>query len=153
MRDVSVEVARFKWLVVSAVIFLISACVSWGELVFLVFSRTTQAEVTRVYQVTLYGRGGSERRMTRVEYAFTEPDGTKRDGYDTVPTDWEVPAAGPVSVRYTPGADGSTRLAGHVNWLPVGVVVVSLGAMAVFVAILWREAIQANREWERRKRW
>jgi flagellar basal body-associated protein FliL len=155
MTYLSTEAGLLKLLIVAIVVFLISACFSWSELVFLAFSRPAEAEVTKVAQVRdpnwLIRRGN--RAVTQVEFTFTESDGTQRKGSDILPRDWDGPRQGPIAIRYIPGKDGSTRLAGHVKWTPLVIVVVTIGVMGVFVFFLWKEAKEANREWKRRKRW
>jgi hypothetical protein len=141
------ELARAKWLLISAAIFLISGCISWGELVYLVAGRDTQADLDKAYEVTRGGRFGlGGRQRLTVDFSFTEPDGTRRTGTDTVRTDWPLPAGGKVPVRYTAGANGSSRLAGHVNWVGLTFFGLSVAAIGMLGVQLWREASDATRE-------
>ncbi len=137
------EIARAKWLLISAVIFLVSGCVSWGELVYLVAGHDAQADVVKAYEVTRGRLSRKQQRLT-VDFSFTEPNGTRRTGTDTVPTDWPLPVGGKVPVRYTAGADGSSRLAGHVNWVGLTFFGLSVAAIGVFGFRLWREASEAT---------
>jgi hypothetical protein len=144
--DADNEIARAKWLLFSGLLFVVSCFICYDELVYVLKGRETQATVTKAYEVTRRGRFGLSRgtRLT-VEYAFTEPDGTRRSDSDTVDPDWDLPSTGTVRVRYTPGASGRSRLAGHVNWGGIGIFVVSLGVMGYFGFRLWREAAEAMR--------
>jgi hypothetical protein len=147
------ELARAKWLLISAGIFLVSGCVSWTELVYLVAGRDAQADVVKAYEVTRGGRFGlGGRQRLAVDFSFAEPDGTRRTGTDTVPIDWPVPAGGKVPVRYTAGADGNSRLAGHVNWVGLALFGLSVAAMGVFGFRLWREASEATRDRKPRRK-
>jgi hypothetical protein len=145
--DTENELARAKWLLISVAVFLFSAWISWGELLYLIVGRDAQADVVKAYEVTRGGRfgvGGRQRLV--VDYSFTEPGGTHRTGTDTVPPDWPIPQGGKVPVRYTAGADGNSRLAGHVNWIGIVLFGLSVGAVGVFGYRLWREASEAYRE-------
>lgn len=145
--DSDSELARAKWLLIAGAIFLVSGCVSWGEVVYLLFGRDAQADVTKAYEVTRRGRFGvGGRTRLTVEYSFSEPDGTRRTGTDTVPTDWFDQPGGKVEVRYTAGANGSSRLAGHVNWVGLGFFGLSVGLLGFFGFRLWREASDATRD-------
>ena len=73
------ELARAKWLLLSIGLFLITGCMSWGEFMYLVAGNDAQAEVVKAFETTRRGRT----RLT-VEYTFSEPDGTRRKGTDTV---------------------------------------------------------------------
>ncbi len=140
------ETARAKWLAGAAIISLLSGCFSWGELVYLLFGRDAQADVTKALLVTRGGRlGVGGREMLVIEYEFTEPDGIKRGGTDTVPPDWPPPVNGKVPVRYTAGEKGHSRLAGHVSWVALTLFALAAGGVAVFGYRLMREANDATR--------
>ncbi|MBX7105945.1 MAG: hypothetical protein K1X57_17820 [Gemmataceae bacterium] len=141
------EIARAKWLLISAAIFLLSGCISWGELMYLVAGRDAQADVVKAYEVTRGGRFGlgGHQRLT-VEFAFIEPDGTRRIGTDTVPPDWPLATGAKVPVRYTAGAEGRSRLADHANWIGLAVFGVSLASISIFGVRLWREALAETRD-------
>ncbi|WP_020472813.1 hypothetical protein [Zavarzinella formosa] len=139
------ETARAKWLLGAAVVFLASGCVSWNELIYLLGGRNTQANVEKVFEINRRGRFGlGGGRQLTVEYAFTEPDGTKRTGTDTVPMDWPPPVNGKIPVQYTAGEKGSSRLAGHVGWIGVTLFALSAGSVAIFGYRLMREANDAT---------
>lgn len=138
------ELARAKWLIISVLIFLVSGCISWGELVYLFAGEDAQADIEKAYETTRRGWLGGSRRVT-VDYTFTEPDGSRRTGTDTVPSDWVLPENGKVPVRYTPGEDGDSRVAGQVNWVALAFFGLSLAAVGWFGFRLWREATEATR--------
>jgi hypothetical protein len=132
------ELAKAKWLLIAILIFLVSTYLCYAEVAYLVSGRETQANVTSVYEVTKRGRFGINRgKNLRIEYAFAEPDGTRRTDSVTTSTDTIV---GPtVPVRYTPGVNGRSRLSGHVNWLGIILFVGSLVAMGIFGYRIWRD--------------
>jgi hypothetical protein len=143
--DAQSELARAKWLLFGAVLFLVSGCISYDEFVYLIFGRKTQASVTGVSEVTRTRRFGlSKNKVLMVDYSFAEPDGTRRTGSDAVPIDWPRPEGSKVEVQYTRGADGSSRLAGHVNWFGLIFFGVSFASVCVFGYRLWREASEAT---------
>jgi hypothetical protein len=141
--DADKELGRAKWLLISAVLFLVSCFLCYSEIAYLLSGHVTQATVTKAYEVQR-GRFGLSTRLT-VEYTFTEPDGTPRTDSDTVGTDWELPSTGTIAVQYTPGVDGRSRLSGHVNWVGIAIFVVSVGVLGFFGYRLWREAYDATR--------
>ena len=59
---------------------------------------------------------------------------------------------GKVAIQYTAGADGSSRLAGHVNWVGLTLFALSLGAMGMFGFRLWREAAEATGDQKPRRK-
>ena len=65
------------------------------------------AEVTRSQEKTSVGRRGRSVRVLRVEYDFTEANGTRRSERDDLPVDWSLPADGNITVQYLPGAEHS----------------------------------------------
>lgn len=139
--DSESELSRAKWMLISAGIFLISGCISWGEMVYLVLGKEVQADITKAYEVNRggkFGIGGSQ--MITVEYSYIEQDGARRTGTDTVPNDWPLPRGGKVPVRYKPGSENGSRLAGHVNWFGLVFFGLSTVSMGIFGFRLWREA-------------
>ena len=122
------EVARAKWLLIGVVVLLISGCISYGEVAYYLNGHDADADITKAYE----SRSRRGRTRLTVEYAFTEPDGTRRTGQDTVSTSSSVPRAGKVPVRYTPGEGGSSRLAGQVNWVGLALFAISAGCVAIF---------------------
>lgn len=144
------ELARAKWFLGCLVLFLLSGCLSYQELAYLINGHETQANITKVYESR--GRRGST-RLT-VEYAFTEQNGKQRKAMDTVSTDWPVPANGKVAVQYTPGEDGSARLAGGVNWIGPGMFALSICVLGVIAVRLLLEGAKEPKPRRRsRKSW
>jgi hypothetical protein len=149
--DADQELARAKWLLFSGVLFLVSCFLSYAELVYLLRGKQVQATVTSAYETPIRGRFGTVRGMQRtVEYAFTEADGTRRTDSDTVSLDWDLPNNGTVPVQYTPGAEGRSRLAGHVNLVALVIFAVSVVVLGIFGYRLWREASEATKPRRRR---
>jgi len=132
------ELARAKWFLVGIVLFLLSGCMSYQELAYLINGRETQADITKVYE----SRGCRGSTRLTVEYAFTEQDGKQRKAMDTVSTNWPVPPNGKVAVQYTPGEDGSSRLAGGVHWIWPAVFAFSLLCLLIIAVRLLREGAE-----------
>jgi hypothetical protein len=132
-----------------SILLIITGFYAFEECVYLVAGREATAKVTGASVVTTLRRSGTHKHL-KVEFAFVEPNGTQRTGSDTASADWIPP--GEVAIRYTPGKDGRSRLAGTSNWLLVGLFFVSLAVVAGFAVRLWLEAREATREPERRPR-
>jgi hypothetical protein len=140
------ERRKVGWLLFSAVALLASCCISFHELTYFVRGRQANGTVTRSYETVLRGRSGFKRGTVRtVEYTFKEPDGSRRSGSDTVPLDWPLSADGTVGVQYMPGADGQSRLAGHINIGGVALFVGMCSLVAFFLYRVLREASEATR--------
>jgi hypothetical protein len=140
------ELARAKWVLGAVAVFLISGCISYGEIAYFLNGQDGEANITKVYE-SRSRRGGAS---LTVEYAFSEPGGVARKGMESVPLDWPVPQSGKVAVRYTPGEDGSARLAGRVRWIGLCVFGASLVMILVFVALLLREGAEETTPRRRR---
>ena len=144
--DTDSELARAKWLFFSGILFIVSCFICYGELVYLLRGKQTQASITAAYEVPRRGRFGLSRStVLTVEYTFVETDGTRREDSDTVSPDWKLPSNGTVPVQYTPGSEGRSRLSGHVNWFGIGFFVVSVVVLSIFGYRLWREASEATK--------
>jgi hypothetical protein len=145
-----IDLIGATWLVVSVVILLISGCVCWDELIYLVSGQNVYAEITNTHKV--YGGDYSEnakpRRLT-LDFIYTEAGGTRRMGTDTVPADWPIPEGGFVPIRYIPGQDHS-RIAGHINWISPVFLGLSVLSLALFGIRVWRKAAKATREKKRK---
>lgn len=148
--DTGSEVAKFKWLLIVGVMFLISCYICYGEMVYLFRAEEIEATVTKTYEVQR-GRFGRSTRLV-VEYAFYEPNGAYRTDDDTVSTDWEMPASGKVAVEYTPGKEGRSRLSGHRNWFGIIFFVASLLLLGFFGVRLWSQAGEATQERKPRRK-
>jgi hypothetical protein len=129
------DVRKARWLFTGLLAFLLGGCMSWEELMYLLRGRDTRATITKVFET-------HERRGTAlsVEYTFAEPGGGPRRGNHTVSLDWPVPRDKKVTVRYTPGEDGDSRLAGHVRWSGLLTFFGALLLAVVGAIVLGREA-------------
>jgi hypothetical protein len=140
------ELRKAKWLFFSLAALVVSCCVSYHELVFFLRGQHAKGAVTKTYETILRGRYGIERgRALTVEYTYTDADGHLRSDSDTVPLDWSLPTDGSVTIQYLPGAEGQTRLAGHMNKGGIALFVVMCSVVAFFAYRLWREASDATR--------
>jgi hypothetical protein len=143
------ELRRAKLFLAGLVLLVVSCVFGYEELSYLFLGRETSATVTGVKEITTHGRTG-EHTHREVEFTFVEPGGTRRTGSDRLDTSWTPPANGVIQVRYTPGADGRARLAGHVNWLGVGMFAVALCLVLFFGVRLWLQARAATRPRKRK---
>ena len=146
--DTENELTRFKGILFAVLAFLVSAYFSYGELKFAGWGKTAEAKVTRTHQT----RNFSKRLLLRVEYQFTEADGTGRSERDDVAIDWPAPGTGNVTVQYLPGVAGSSRLLGNSNMMAVYIVLGCLAWLSFSGYKLWREANEALHGSGRRRR-
>lgn len=143
--DADSEIKKAKWLFGAGLLFLFSCYLTYGELAYLIRGRQTEATITNTQEFVHRGRfglGGSQRLA--VEYTFTEPDGTHRQDSDTVSPEWNIPEKGNVTVQYTPGRNGRSRLAGHVNWFGLALFGISVTVVGVAGYRLWHQAAEAT---------
>jgi hypothetical protein len=140
------EVARFKWLAVAGLLFLMSGFYSLNELRYAVFAKTVDAAVTGMRETMSTGR----RRQSRiaVEYQFTESGGATRSERDEVSTDWPIPTTGTVAVQYIPGVEKASRLKGHWSWVAV---YTFMGCVAWLGFLFYKLSREANEPIRRRK--
>ena len=145
------ELRKAKFFFAGLVLLIVSCFFGYEELSYLIRGKEISATVTQVTDITTRSRTG-EHTHRQVEFAFTEPNGTKRTGEDNMSTNWTPPSSGVVKVRYTPGSDGRARLAGKVNWIGIGMFVVAMCLISFFGVRLWLEAREATRPIKKKKR-
>ena len=81
------ELMRAKWVLIAAFVFLISGCMTYTELEYLVFGHTTDARVVDAKLVDTSERRFRTTEKLRIDYQFTEPDGTARKGQQDLSPD------------------------------------------------------------------
>src|SRR5258705_13433917 len=124
--DSESEIARAKWSLLFGAVFLVSCFICYSELVYLIRGHEAQATVTNAHLVEKRGRFGLPTgKKLAVDFSYSESGGLRRTGHDEVSSSWEVPSDGAITVRYTPGMDGRSRWAGHVNWFGVALLAVT----------------------------
>ncbi|MGE5610785.1 MAG: hypothetical protein ACM359_16160 [Bacillota bacterium] len=136
--DIDEETKRFKQMLVTALIFLVSTYFAYRELKYCIWGQTIDARVVRTYQITEYRRYSSKPLLV-VEYSFKD-SGTTRTEDDRVPIDWELPGNGTAKVQYLPGHPYASRLSGHRNLVFVWIFFASLLVAAFFIISLLRQA-------------
>ena len=139
------KVARLKWDFFGLIALIVCGLFSYGEMTYFILGRTAEANLTKAEEITVRsGRFGARTsQKLSLEYAFVEADGTRRTGRDTVDLDWAFPADKKVAVRYTPGNDGKSRLAGGFEWLWL----VAFGiAMVVWIYFIIRFILHVRAE-------
>jgi hypothetical protein len=136
------EIARGKWVLVAGFLFLVSLFITYNEVMYLLTGTDTRATVTAAAEVIKRGRFGINRGIRlQVDYQFSDNENNRRTGQDTVDMDWlEKVRGGTVAVRFRPGKDGSSRLAGHVNCFGPIVLGISMLILGFTGYRLWKEA-------------
>ena len=149
--DTDSESAKMKLLVIGLLVFLVTGCISYSELAYLLGGHKATARVSRVREVEEVRRIGT-RTMHAVEYEFTDSRGNHRRGSDRVDVDWPVTEGAMTDVQYRSGTDGDSRLAGHVNWVGSSV----FFAAAIYLTIagyrFWREVSEGAAEIRKSRR-
>ena len=133
----SEEVKKFKLLMIGVFLFLISGCFTYYEIDMLFRGTDGQATVVNLFESR--GRRGSVR--LRVEYEFKDTEGNiRKDGVTTSLSRVDEFMVKTIPIRYTPGKDGRSRLAGDVNWVYVALFAGSILVIGFGVYRLFREA-------------
>lgn len=122
--DQEEELAKFKSIIFSGLVFLISAYFSFGELKFAIWGKNAEAKITRTHETRSSGRRAHP--MIQIEYQFTEADGTGRSERADVAVDWPVSTTGMMTVQYLPGVADSSRPLGQSKMTAVYVFLAAL---------------------------
>jgi hypothetical protein len=145
--DDNKELDKAKWLLGCIAVFLISCFFVYDEFCYLIWGRTAQGTVAKVYE-------SNTRRGTviNVDYTFTEADKSTRRGTVVVGQSTSLRPGYTVAIEYTSGELGRSRIAGSIYWLPIIIFGVSLLAIVVVVVLLVREANEAYRPRKAKRR-
>jgi hypothetical protein len=150
--DAESETRRAKALLFAGILFLGSGIYAYSELMYLIRGRDTTATITDAYKVNKRSRFGlSNRKQMQIDYQFADADGNSRTGNDRMDEDWPVPSDRKVAIRYRPGQDGSSRVAGRIGWLAISVFFACLAGVCVFGYRLWKEGHDAYAKPGRKK--
>ncbi|MDB5384373.1 MAG: hypothetical protein JWM11_19 [Planctomycetaceae bacterium] len=117
--DQDAELAKFKWMLIAGVGFLITGYFSLQELRYALFSKTVDATITQIREKTVSGRRGRTHQELAFEYQFKEVEGPVRNERDDVSVDWPRPGNGTIAIQYIPGVEKASRLLGHSNMFAV----------------------------------
>jgi hypothetical protein len=82
----------------------------------------------------------------RVEYRFTDADGTPRTGTDSAKAGWDVPPGETIAIQYLPGPEGSSRLSeprSSGQWIPYVVFVGSGLLLLLTIGLAVRRVMMA----------
>lgn len=128
---------------------LVSVFFGWPEALYLIAGKDAQGEVLHGSNSERWtsdgGRGYRTYEVRAIEYTFVEPDGTLRKGEDTLSPDSQVKRGEKVWIRYTPGQEGRSRLAGNINWRGVAGFFASVLSAIAFVGHMIWDASRTNR--------
>ncbi|WP_165248370.1 DUF3592 domain-containing protein [Paludisphaera soli] len=119
--------------------FMISGFYSVNELRYLIWGRTAPGQVAEAYVGPDPNRRGRAEALI-VTVTFRDQDGGARSATDVVHGDSEISVGDEVPVQYVPGSEYAVRLAGNRQLAPVFLFLGCLGALAVFIGLLIREA-------------
>jgi hypothetical protein len=121
--------------------FFVSVFFAFRELQYLIWGKTTEAQLIEVYQ----GQEGGRRSAPALifHYAFPDPEGNlpMRDENDFLPLDTPRPSGNTVRVQYLSGTKYASRLEGHRKMEYVVFLAIAMLAAAGFVGKL---ALEAN---------
>jgi hypothetical protein len=147
------ELGKLKLLMAALMVWLVSGFFVYEELIYLVLGKDATATVTNVQPMTRRSRSGDHHYL-KVDFSFTEANGTQRIGEDNMSTDWVPPSSNTLTVRYTPGISGRARIAGNVKWFGIALFVAAMCATFFFVlrlALASRPAPPPRRKKKRRR--
>jgi hypothetical protein len=85
-------------------------------------------------------------KSVRVEYRFTDADGTPRTGKALASAGWDVPPGGTITIQYLPGPEGSSRLSeprSSAQWMPYAVFVGSGLLLLLTIGLAVRRVMMA----------
>jgi hypothetical protein len=134
--DAEDEAWKFKALLVVALIFVVSAFLSYVELKYMMAGRTTDATVEKVAEYASR-RGG----YRTVYYNYRDPAGNLRHGSDTLGRFDDAPETGDTVV--IDHLDDASRLHGHRQGGALMIFFGSLFALVVGGVLFWRHIEQA----------
>ena len=137
--------------VVAAICFVVCSFMLLRDLGHLLYSKRAEGTVTDVkhFETVEYPSRRVVGHSTRISFRFVEPDGTRREGYDEI-----LGSSGSlinrqrgdaISIEFTTGDFGSSRIAGNYDprWLIV--FVISGGFLLVTGIVAWLQASRAVR--------
>lgn len=120
----------------SAVGVVLSAWVCVGELDYALRGKFAPGKITQIKRRIERSRYLQQGSTQTIEFEFEDAAGNVHPSQDTVSVNWKAPQDGQIRVQYVPGSTTSSRIAGHINWGPIGSLGVSLllfGAILVYV--------------------
>ncbi|HRX84801.1 MAG TPA: DUF3592 domain-containing protein [Phycisphaerae bacterium] len=133
------ETRRFKLWVLVGVLFLLSGYASCVETKYLIWGKTTNAEVIDARK-TVSNSGRRIVDVLEVRYTFKEEDGTVRKESFTQSLNKPAPSGGALPIEYIPGAPGKSRMQGKRNYLFVVIFAIMSGALIVLTVKIMRQA-------------
>jgi hypothetical protein len=143
--DVGAEGTRATLWIFVLILFLVSAWFARGELRYVIWGRTAEAQVLRTYQMT----GRHNVTYHYVESQYLDAAGHSVTDNDGISADWQSPLSGKVKVSYISGETRPSRLAAHQHYLAIMFFAVCVAALAFVVIKWWREGDEVARELNR----
>lgn len=123
----------------SAVGVVLSAWVSVGELDYALRGKFAAGKITQIKRRIERSRFLHQGSTQTIEYEFPDAAGNIHAAQDTVSVNWKAPEDGQIRVQYMPDRTATSRIAGHINWGPIGSFAVSLLLFAAIVVYVRRQ--------------
>lgn len=120
----------------AAVLFLLSMCMSWTEIKYLVWAKSAQATTMGTHFEKTRDRNHIEHVRQVQEYTFLDQGILRREA-DEVPLNWAEPVSGQVRVEYISGKPSESRIVG-LHRLALLWVVAFFGSIAVMAWKIYR---------------
>ena len=147
--DTDSEVAKFKWLLIAGVAFLVSGYFSYHEIKYMTWGKVADGIVTEARQTTSTGRRGRRIHKLRVDYQFPDDTGAQHASYGSLAVDAPYQSGSPIKIQYLRGAAEVSRINGEEQKWSLFVFFGSLIGMAYGI---WQIAKLANDDPMERKR-
>lgn len=147
--DEEFELKRFRWLIISGIVFLFSAYWSLYELRFLIWGARAEATVLGIKETqSRPSLLRASKTFKTVEYSFTDPASGVLVERDRASKASQL-EQNPVPVEYLPGVKESSRLLGNNNARSIWIFV---GNLVWFGCLVYRLAKEANEPYRRKRR-
>lgn len=134
------DLFRLKNLFVSVIGIAISGWYTLGELNFALRGQPASGSIIAIRHEREFNRRMRRKSVQKVEFQFTDANGTQLHSQDTVPLSWKAPDDGKLPVQYIPGHPVRARIAGHTNFIPIIAFAICLGWAVFALLLVWREA-------------
>lgn len=127
-------------------LFVVSGVISYSEIRYALWGRTTDATIVRMKE-TAFSAGEGEGPLNEVVYNWNDKDDGHREDAFLQPTDWGYKKGDTFEIDYLPGVKKS-RIAGTPLYAKISLgFFFGLGALALILfAMLWRKGTRESRQ-------